>query len=73
LFARNGCYEKFTAVGKIPTGSTVRFLPTERRFDEFGRECVLVEYLAPDGSAIDGWILTLDVGVDLPPTATIAP
>jgi hypothetical protein len=73
VFARNGCYEKFTAVGKIPAGSTVRFLPTERRFDEFSRECVLVEYLAPDGSAIDGWVLTLDVGVDLPPTATIAP
>ncbi len=73
VFARNGCYEKFTAVGKIPAGSTVRFLPTERRFDEFGRECVLVEYLAPDGSAIDGWVLTLDVGVDLPPTATTKP
>jgi tetratricopeptide (TPR) repeat protein len=73
VFARNGCYEKFTAVGKIPTGSTVRFLPTERRFDEFGRECVLVEYLAPDGSAIDGWVLTLDVGIDLPPTATTKP
>ncbi len=73
VFARNGCYEKFTAVGKIPAGSTVRFLPTERRFDEFSRECVLVEYLAPDGSAIDGWVLTLDVGVDLPPTATTKP
>jgi hypothetical protein len=64
VFARNGCYEKFTAIGKIPAGATVRFLPTERRFDEFNRECVLVEYLAPDGSAIDGWVLTLDVGVD---------
>jgi tetratricopeptide (TPR) repeat protein len=73
VFARNGCYEKFTAVGKIPTGATVRFLPTERRFDEFSRECVLVEYLAPDGSAIDGWVLTLDVGVEPLPTATSAP
>ncbi len=73
VFARNGCYEKFTAIGKIPSGSTVRFLPTERRFDEFNRECVLVEYLTTDGGAIDGWVLTLDVGVDLPPTATSAP
>ena len=47
VFARNGCYEKFTAVGKIPAGASVRFLPTERRFDEFNRECVLVEYLTP--------------------------
>jgi tetratricopeptide (TPR) repeat protein len=73
VFARNGCYEKFTAVGKIPASSTVRFLPTERRFDEFNRECVLVEYLAADGSAIDGWILTVDVGVEPPPTATSIP
>ena len=70
VFARNGCYEKFTAVGKIPSGASVRFLPTERRFDEFNRECVLVEYLTPEGGAIAGWVLTLDVGVELPPEAT---
>ncbi len=73
VFARNGCYEKFTAVGRIPAGATVRFLPTERRFDEFNRECVLVEYLTAEGGAVDGWVLTLDVGVAPPPTATIAP
>ncbi|HSB65112.1 MAG TPA: hypothetical protein VLD65_00955, partial [Anaerolineales bacterium] len=39
VYARNGCYEKFTAIGQIPAGGTVRFLPTERRFDEFNREC----------------------------------
>ncbi len=70
VFARNGCYEKFTAVGKIPAGAIVRFLPTERRFDEFNRECVLVEFLTPEGGAIDGWVLTLDVGVEPPPEAT---
>ena len=73
VFARNGCYEKFTAIGKIPSGARVRFLPTERRFDEFNRECVLVEYLTDNGGAITGWGLALDVGVELPPTATSAP
>ena len=73
VYARNGCYEKFTAVGKIPSGGRVRFLPVERRFDEFGRECVLVEYLTADGGGIAGWVLTLDVGVEPPPTATIVP
>ena len=73
VYARNGCYEKFTAIGKIPSGASVRFLPIERRFDEFNRECVLVEYLTDNGGAIAGWVLTLDVGVELPPTATSAP
>lgn len=73
VFARNGCYEKFTAIGKIPAGGSLRFLPAERRFDEFSRECVLVEYLTPDGGAIDGWVLTMDVGVTLPPTETSTP
>jgi tetratricopeptide (TPR) repeat protein len=73
VYARNGCYEKFTAVGKIPSGERVRFLPAERRFDEFNRECVLAEYLTDNGGAITGWMLTLDVGVEPPPTATSAP
>ncbi len=73
VFARNGCYEKFTAIGRIPSGESVRFLPAERRFDEFSRECVLVEYLTGDGGAIVGWVLTIDVGVELPTTATIVP
>lgn len=73
IYARNGCYEKFTAIGRIPAGAYVRFLPTERRFDEFSRECVLVEYLTSDGGAVNGWVLTLDVGVEPPPTATSKP
>jgi hypothetical protein len=73
LYARNGCYDKFTAVGRIPSGASVRFLPAERRFDEFNRECVLVEYLTDSGGATTGWVLTLDVGVELPPTATSVP
>jgi hypothetical protein len=51
----------------------VRFLPAERRFDEFNRECVLVEYLTETGGALTGWVLTLDVGVELPATATRTP
>ncbi len=73
VYARNGCYEKFTAIGQLPAGAMVRFLPTERRFDEFNRECVLVEYLTANGAAITGWILTLDVGIVPPPTATYSP
>jgi hypothetical protein len=38
----------------------VRFLPDERRFDDFNRECVLVEYVGPDKSVI-GWILFADL------------
>jgi hypothetical protein len=51
----------------------VRFLPAERRFDEFNRECVLVEYLTDNGGAIAGWLLTLDVGVEPPTPATATP
>lgn len=61
IWARNGCYETFTAVGKIPEKGPVRFLPSERRFDDFNRECVLVEYNGPDKSII-GWVLISDLG-----------
>ncbi len=73
VYVRNGCYEKFTAIGQIPAGAMVRFLPAERRFDEFNRECVLMEYLTANSAAITGWILTLDVGITPPPTATYSP
>jgi tetratricopeptide (TPR) repeat protein len=61
IFARNGCYEAFTAIGRIPAGATVRFLPSDRRFDNLSRECLLVEYEGEAGSVI-GWILILDLG-----------
>jgi tetratricopeptide (TPR) repeat protein len=60
VWARSGCYEAFNAVSRIPEGSLVRFLPDERRFDDFNRECVLVEYVGPDKSVI-GWILFADL------------
>ncbi len=61
IWARNGCYETFTAIGTIPEKAPVRFLPSERRFDDFNRECVLVEYRGPDRSII-GWVLISDLG-----------
>lgn len=60
IFARNGCYETYTAIGRIPEGAVVRFLPSERRFDNYNRECVLVEYVSQDESII-GWILLGDL------------
>ena len=72
VWARNGCYESFTAVGRIFTGATVRFLPAERRFDDFNRECVLVEGQREGGSVI-GWVLLMDIGAEPPPTLTPSP
>jgi len=72
VWARNGCYESFTAVGKIPAGGVLRFLPSERRFDNFNRECVLVEYQKGDAAVI-GWVLIMDVGSGPPPTPTPSP
>ncbi len=61
LWARSGCYEGFNAIGRIPAGGYLRFLPDERRFDTFNRECVLVEFQGDERSII-GWILIADVG-----------
>ncbi len=72
VWARSGCYESFNAAGRIPAGGFVRFLPSERRFDDFNRECVLVEYQRDLGAVI-GWILILDVSADPPPTPTPGP
>ncbi len=60
VWGRTGCYEAFNAVGKIPQGAIVKLLPSERRFDNLNRECLLVEYVGPDKSVI-GWILVSDL------------
>ena len=60
VWARAGCYEAYDAIGRIPEGASVRFLPSERRFDGFSRECVLVEY-DNDQSSVIGWILIQDL------------
>lgn len=70
IWARAGCYGTFDAIGRIPEDSLVRFLPSERRFDGFNRECVLVEYQGPDRSVI-GWVLINDLLPSALPT--IAP
>lgn len=61
VWARSNCYEGYPAIGKIPANSPVNFLPAERRFDNFNRECVLIEY-QEFGSSIIGWILISDLG-----------
>jgi tetratricopeptide (TPR) repeat protein len=61
VWARSGCYEGFNAIGRIPTGGNLRFLPEDRRFDTFNRECVLVEYQGENRSII-GWVLLADIG-----------
>jgi hypothetical protein len=60
VWARTDCYEGFSAVGSIPEGGSVRFLPSERRFDDFNRECVLIEY-REQGRSIIGWVLIADI------------
>jgi tetratricopeptide (TPR) repeat protein len=61
LWARSGCYDSFDAVGLIPEGAIVRFLPAERRFDNLTtRECVLVEYQGETRTII-GWIQLVDM------------
>ena len=62
IWARGGCYEANRAVGKIPEGGVVRFMPAGRRFDDFNRECVFVEYTNPEGGSIIGWVLIADLG-----------
>ena len=59
-WARNGCYQEFTAIAQIPEGGTVHLLPAERRFDTQSRECLLVEYVG-ETQTIVGWILTADL------------
>ncbi len=60
IWARSGCYETKNAIARIPQGAIVRFLPKEREFDNFNRECVLVEYVGDKGSVI-GYILIGDL------------
>jgi tetratricopeptide (TPR) repeat protein len=72
IWARNGCYEGFNAVGKIPAGGALSFLPSERRFDSFSRECVLVQYQTNAGAVI-GWVLFADVGPEKPVPTPLTP
>ena len=63
VYARSDCYAGYKSTGLIPQGTTLTLLPmAERRFDEFNRECVLVEFRGSD-FAIIGYILMADVTV----------
>ncbi len=73
VFVRNGCYEGTTAVGKIFTGAQLGFLPAGRRFDEFNRECVLVESQTSAGVGLVGWVLLMDLSTTPVQTATPTP
>jgi tetratricopeptide (TPR) repeat protein len=72
IWARNGCYEGYNAVGKILAGGVLRFLPGDRKFDNFDRECILVENIQ-EGKSVIGWVLMADVGAELPPSPTPTP
>jgi tetratricopeptide (TPR) repeat protein len=61
IWARSSCYEGYNAVGRIPASGTLNFLQAERRFDQFNRECVLVEYQSESKNII-GWVLLVDIG-----------
>lgn len=59
IYARNGCYEGYSATGLIPDGVRVRLLSMpERVFDQTNRECVLVEAQAV---GIIGYVWRIDL------------
>ena len=60
VWVRNGCYENFEAITRIPEGAIVRFMPVERRFDPFNRECVFIEYTG-ETRTVNGWVLLMDL------------
>jgi hypothetical protein len=72
VWARSGCYATYAAVGIIPAGGPVLFLQSERRFDDFNRECALVRYQR-GGVDVIGWVLIADLGALPPPTPSPAP
>ena len=60
VWLRNGCYETYEAITRLPEGAIVRFLPVERTWDNISRECVFVSYVGESGTKI-GWILLADL------------
>lgn len=60
VWVRNGCYETYDAISRIPEGAIVRFMPVERRWDNFNRECVFIEYVG-ETRTVNGWILLADL------------
>lgn len=62
-FARSGCYESFTATGRLPEGAVVTLIAQpERSFDNLNRECVLIEYRSEESNVI-GYVLLADLSI----------
>lgn len=63
LFAREGCYESYRAVGRVPEGAVVSLIAIPNRvFDNLNRECVLIEYRTED-RAIIGYVPLVDMSI----------
>lgn len=61
LFARQGCYEGYRSTGFIPKGAMMTLLALpERVFDNYNRECVLVEYRIGETNVL-GYVLMMDL------------
>lgn len=61
VYVRSDCYDTFRSVGRVPVGTKLTLLPmAERRFDNFNRECVLVDFRSGD-YAIIGYLLLMDL------------
>jgi hypothetical protein len=60
VWIRKGCYETFGATAHVPEGGMVALLPSDKKFDNLSRECVLVEYKNSDESTT-GWVLLRDL------------
>ncbi|HQN69766.1 MAG TPA: hypothetical protein PLW19_07970, partial [Anaerolineaceae bacterium] len=61
LYVRSDCYENFRSVARVPAGTRLTLLPmTERRFDSFNRECLLVDFKSGEFAFI-GYVLLQDL------------
>ena len=56
IWVRNGCYEENTAIGYIDQNTLVVVHMDLVKFDDFNRECVLVE-----SESVTGWVLSDDL------------
>ena len=61
IWVRTGCYADYISYGSVPVGTQLTVMPmTERVFDPFNRECLLVSFTSGSYSLI-GYVLIEDV------------
>ena len=61
IWVRTGCYADYISYGSVPVGTQLTVMPmTERVFDAFNRECLLVSFTSGSYSLI-GYVLIEDV------------